>query len=189
MAENRVVPGYCPMAICRLDAATRTFDRRGKWGLAVLATVAFSACSGGVPAADHRPADLSRMGAEQLMLRGDEVRRSAFDSPRTSRLAAPFRGRALQALEAQVQVMAWRGLREEEQNATRALVFWDPHAGEAVLQVIAQHRVVAADQPQPPWAATIRQWWARFQCADGRWWIVDQLDLPPDRWRPVAPSG
>jgi hypothetical protein len=174
------------MAISRLDAVIRTFDRRGKWTFALLATVVFSACSGGgVPAGDHRPADLSRMGAEQLMLWGDEVRRSMFDSPRTSRLAAPFRGRALQALEAQVQVMAWRGLCEEEQNSTRALVFWDPHADEAVLQVISQHRVVTADQPQASWAATVRQWWARLQYSDGSWWVVDQHDLSPDQWRQV----
>lgn len=66
---------------------------------------------------------------------------------------------------------------------------WDPHADEAVLQVVAQRRIVTSDQPDPAWAATVRQWWARLQHADGSWWVVEQQDLSPDRWRPDAPAG
>ena len=123
------------------------------------------------------------------MLRADDVRRSVFDSPRTSRFADPFRGRALRALEAQAQAMALRGLRQEERNFTRSLMFWDPHGGEAVLQVVAQRRLVTPDQPNPSWEATLRQWWAVVLFADGGWWIVDQADLTPDQWRPVVPAG
>jgi hypothetical protein len=158
--------------------------------LAVLAAVVLSACAGGgTGQSDHRPPDLGRVGAEQIMLRADDVRRSALDSPRSVKVADPYRGRALRTLEAQVQVMAWRGLREEEQNATRTLMFWDPEAEEAVLQVVAQRRLVTPDQPVPFWAVTVRRWWARLQYADGRWWVVDQEDLPPGRWRPIAPAG
>ena len=35
----------------------------------------------------------------------------------------------------------------------------------------------------------VRQWWARLQYADGGWWVVDQEDLAPDRWRSVTAAG
>jgi len=85
---------------------------------------------------------------------------------------------------------ASKGERYEWRNwIRRALVSWDPHADEAVLQVVAQRRIVTSDQPDPAWAATVRQWWARLQHADGSWWVVEQQDLSPDRWRPDAPAG
>lgn len=74
-------------------------------------------------------------------------------------------------------------MREEERSSSRELVFWDPVAYEAVLQVVAEHRLVSRDQPNPGWSATVRQWWARLENVDGVWKVVDQEDLPPDRWR------
>jgi hypothetical protein len=58
-----------------------------------------------------------------------------------------------------------------------------------VLQVVAQGRLVTPDQPSPAWTPTVRQWWARLEYAEGRWWIVDQEDLRPDRWRALPPAG
>jgi hypothetical protein len=120
------------------------------------------------------------------MLRADGIKLSAGVG--TASLAEAFRGRALQMLEAQAKSMEGRGLRVEERNAVRTLVFWDPGAFEAVLQVVAERHPVTPDDPNPGWAATVRQWWARLQFADGSWWIVDQSDLTPDRWRAVAGS-
>ena len=77
-------------------------------------------------------------------------------------------------------------MHEEERGLSRDLVFWDPVAEEAVLQVVAQRRLVTQDQPDPPWSATVRQWWGRVRNVDGTWMVVDQEDLPPDRWRSEA---
>jgi hypothetical protein len=132
---------------------------------------------------------LSRADAEQLMLRADDVRRLAFKSPRGADLSDVFGRSALQRLQAQSQGLGQRGMSQQERSWSRDLVFWDPVAGEAVLQVAAETRFVTRDQPNPPWSATVRQWWARLQFIDGSWKVVDQQDLPPDRWRPVAPAA
>ena len=76
-----------------------------------------------------------------------------------------------------------QGMSEEERSSSRELVFWDPLAGEAVLQVVAERRLVSPDQPNPPWSSTAGQWWARLQNVGGSWLVVDDQDLPPDRWR------
>jgi hypothetical protein len=123
------------------------------------------------------------------MLRADDIKRLALDAHTAARLAAAFRGRALQVLETQVQGMEVRGLGVQEKDLTRTLVFWDSLAVEAVLQVLAQRRLVSPDHPNPMWAATVRQWWARFQYSDEAWWVVDQQDLTPDRWRVAPPGG
>lgn len=117
------------------------------------------------------------------MLRADDVMRRAFESPGSAGLWDAFGSPALQRLQAQSQGLVRRGMREEERGARRDLVFWDPVAGEAVLQVVAEKRLVTRDQPNPPWSATVRQWWAHLQNVDGSWKVVDEEDLPPDRWR------
>ncbi len=158
--------------------------------LAMVAALLICSCStNGATTLRRQPPPLSRSGAEQLMLRADDIKRLTLDGRRTARLTDAFRGRALQMLEAQAQSFKGRALRMEELDSARTLVFWDPHADEAVLQVVAQRRLVTSDQPNPAWAATVRQWWARLQYADGSWWVVEQQDLSPDRWRPVAPAG
>jgi hypothetical protein len=149
-------------------------------GLALLLCACLSDGSDAVSA--QAPA-LSESSAAQLMVRADDVKRSVFELQPASRLAGAFRGRALQVLQAQAEAMGRRGFRIEERNVARTLVFWDPLAGEAVLQVIAQRRTITLDQPDPAWASTVRQWWARVQMADGVWWVIDQEDLTPDRWR------
>jgi hypothetical protein len=155
-------------------------------GVALLICACFS---DGPRAVSAQAPTLTRNVAEQLMLRADDVKRSVLESKPTPLLAETFRGRALELLQAQAQALDRRGFQEQERNVERTLVFWDPGAGEAVLQVIAQRRIVTPDQPNPAWASTVRQWWARVVNTDGMWWVVDQEDLTPDRWRPGAPSG
>ncbi|MDQ6722608.1 MAG: hypothetical protein M3003_17700 [Candidatus Dormibacteraeota bacterium] len=158
--------------------------------LAMVAALLICSCStNGATTLRRQPPPFSRSDAEQLMLRADDIKRLTLDGGWTARLTDAFRGRALQMLAAQAQSFKGRALRMEELDSARTLVFWDPHADEAVLQVVAQRRLVTSDQPNPAWAATVRQWWARLQYADGSWWVVEQQDLSPDRWRPVAPAG
>jgi hypothetical protein len=157
--------------------------------LAIGAAFACLACNApaGTTAA-HHPPSLSRSDAEQLMLKADDVRRLAFELPGTTSLSGVFGGSALQRLQVQTQSLGLRGMREEERSSSRDLVFWDPVADEAVLQVVSERRLVSADQPNPAWSATVRQWWARLQKVGDRWLVVDEEDLPPDHWRPVAPT-
>src|ERR1700687_1448432 len=58
--------------------------------LGILMAVVVSACSSGGATGDRQASRLSQTDAEQLMLRADDVRRSVFDSPQTSRFAGPF---------------------------------------------------------------------------------------------------
>lgn len=146
-----------------------------------MGTVLVCACSAERAGHASQPPRLSESDAERLMLRADEIKLS----PRAGKggLADVFGGRALQVLVAQAESLERRGLRIEERNTARRLVFWDPRAGEAVLEVIAERRIANRDDPNPGWVATVRQWWAQLQFADGGWRIVDQQDLSPDRWR------
>ena len=158
--------------------------------LAIGAVFALLACSSpGATTASHQPASLSRGDAEQLLLRADDLRRLAFEFPGPTTLSDAFGGPALVRLQAQSQSFGRRGIREEERSSSRDIVFWDPVAHEAVLQVVAERRLVTPDQPNAPWSATVRQWWARLQNLNGSWMIVEQDDLPLDRWRQVVPSG
>ena len=150
-----------------------------------LAICACSARGAGTAAVQAPP--LSRSGAEQLMLKADDIKRSVLDGAQVARLAAVFAGPALQMLAAQASTMDARRQKQDERSTARLLVFWDSHAGEAVLQVTAQRRLVTPDQPDPAWAITVRQWWARIELADGGWRVSDQHDLPPDQWRRVPP--
>lgn len=155
------------------------------WILATGVAFVLLACTG-TTTAIHQPPSLSRSDAEQLVLRADDVRRNAFEFPGTATLSDAFGRSALLRLQAQSRSLALRGIHEEERSSSRDFVFWDPVAYEAVLQVVAKRRLVTQDQPNPPWSATARQWWARIQNVDGSWKVVEQEDLPPDRWRSVA---
>jgi hypothetical protein len=146
--------------------------------------VVCAGCAGGTRTADRQAPPPSRTEVERLLLRADDLKRLSESG--AIGLDEAFRGPALQVLEARAEALGRRGQRIEERNATRALVFWDPRALEAVLQVAAQRRLVTADDPNPGWAATVRQWWARLEFARGRWWIADQRDLTPDAWMPVV---
>ncbi len=152
--------------------------------LAVGAAIALLACTPPGPTTPaHQAASLNRRDAEQLMLRADDARRLAFEFPGTTKLSEAFGRSALERLQAQSQSLALRGMREEERSSSRDIVFWDPVAYEAVLQVVAERRLVSPDQPSPFWSATVRQWWARLQYVAGSWKVVEAEDLPPDRWR------
>ena len=141
-------------------------------------------CAVGAQAVDSQAPPPTRTEVERLMLRADDIKR--LSEAGMPGLAEAFRGRALQVLQAQALGLGRRGQRAEERNAMRDLVHWDPSALEAVLQVTAQRRLVTSENPNPGWAATVRQWWVRFEFVGGRWWIADQRDLPPDAWRPVV---
>lgn len=156
---------------------------------AALVFVLFACAPSAATVANRQAPPMSRSDAERLMLRADDIKRSARDSPATARLSAVFAGPALQRLQAQAQAMVRRSVREEERNFTRTLIFWDPRAGEAVLQVVAESRLVTSDRPNASWAAIVRQWWARIEYSNGSWWVVDEADLPPDRWRVASPGG
>ncbi len=154
--------------------------------LLVGVAVAVCACAPGRVGTVSVPAPtLSRSDAEQLMLKADDVKRSVLDGAPVARLADVFSGRALQMLEAQAATMDLRLARQDERSTARVLVLWDSRADEAVLQVAAQRRLVTSDQPNPAWASTVRQWWARLQHSDAGWRVVEQHDLPPDQWRPA----
>jgi len=157
--------------------------------LVIAACLVLCSCAPRSTISAHQLPSLSGADAERLMLRADDIRRVALSAFSKARLSELFRGRALKMLEAQAQILHLRGIRNEERNAFRALVFWDQSAGEAVLQVVAERRIVTTDEPNQAWTATVRQWWARLNNVDGRWWVIDQQDLPPDRWRPVATAG
>ena len=158
--------------------------------LAVSVALVICACATAGPGpANPQPQALSTSGAALLMMRADDIKRAALEADRTARLADAFRGHALQVVEGQAHGMESRGLHVEERNSARTLVSWDPRAHEAVLQIAAQSRLVTPDQPNPAWTATVRQWWARLQYADGAWWVVEQADLIPDQWRPVPTIG
>lgn len=149
-----------------------------------LVMVMCTCCGVGIEGVDKQGAPPGRFEAERLLLRADDIKRQSEGG--TPGLAEAFRGRALRVLEAQAQAFSRRGQRVEERNAARDLVFWDPGALEAVLQVAAQRRLVTPDDPNPGWDATLRQWWARLEFARGKWWIADQRDLTPDTWRPAV---
>jgi hypothetical protein len=154
---------------------------------ALLIVLIVGGCSARQATAERHPAPslaaLDRAGAEAVVLKADAARRAAFADLGAGGLMGSFRGKALRVLKAQVQRMRDRGLRLEERNPVLAVVFWDARAAEVVLQVEAEHRLVTVDQADPPWAATVRQWWSRLASADGGWWVVDQNDLAPDQWR------
>jgi hypothetical protein len=141
-------------------------------------------CAAGVQAGTPPASPPTLTEAERVVLRADDIKRLS-EAGRPG-LAEAFRGRALQVLQAQAQALGRRGQRFEERSAVRELVLWDPRSLEAVLQVTAQRRLVTPDDPDPSWAATVRQWWVRLELAGGRWWIADQRDLTPDAWRPAV---
>jgi hypothetical protein len=153
---------------------------------AVLLTVA---CAGATTQELPFPPRLSRVQAEQVMLRADDLRRAALESPGSVSLSDAFGGPALSRLTAQSQTLRLRQARMEERTSSRELVFWDPLAREAVLQVAAERRIVTADDPHAGWSSTVLQWWARLQRVGDSWVVVDDQELPPDRWRPAPIIG
>jgi hypothetical protein len=161
-----------------------------RWALALLAVLLLMCdCSSGHQASALHLVPLDRPVAEQVALRADDARRDALMAADTAGLTALFRGSALQMLQAQVRAMRQRGLRLEERDSSRTLVFWDARAREVVLQVEAQRRLVTPEAADPAWTATVRQSWSRLDYVGGAWWIDDEADLTPDRWRPVPPSA
>ena len=125
---------------------------------------------------------LSRDEAERLALKGDDLVRAALAGSGADQLPSVFRGRALTTLRLQVARLVERGVLIEERSVTRKLARFDPASGEAILAVSSEDRMTTRDEINAAWAATERQWWMRFELDAGSWWIVEQQNLPPDRW-------
>lgn len=153
--------------------------------VAVVVAPALTACAAASAPTVSRPA-LGREAATQVVEGAQQVERATFADLRAERLHAAFAGPALRVLEAQVAVMAARGIRVEEAAVVVALVAWDPGAAEAVLQVESQRRLITLDEPDPAWSSSVRQWWSKLRYQSGSWWVVDEQDLGPDRWRPAS---
>jgi hypothetical protein len=158
----------------------------------VLATtlLGLAGCSPALASAPNSPPPaLSRADAERLILRADDLRSRAFELPGTSALAETFGGPALTKLQAQSDSFLLRGLRIEQRNATRSLVYWSSISLEGVLEIAAERRIVSAAQATETWAGTLSQWWVRVAEVGGTWFVVDEGELPPDRWRQLTPPA
>ncbi len=139
-------------------------------------------------AAPARP-ELSPPEAQRLALDADDRRRQAFGEANPAPLQDAFRGPSLAAAEARVAGLSRRRQRLEERPALRCVVHWRAGASpELVLEVRGQRRLVGPRQPDPPWSKEVRQWWLRLEPGGGRWWVVEDRELPPDRWWPPGPG-
>lgn len=125
---------------------------------------------------------LSRDEAERLALKGDDLVRAALAGTGTDPLAFVFRDRALTTLRLQVARLVERGVQIDERKISRRLVRFDASSLEATLGVSSEFRLSTREEPNPPWAATERQWWMRFEIEADACWIVEQQNLPPDLW-------
>ena len=154
----------------------------------MLALFAMTGCfpARGVVSSDAPSLDL--IEATSVVEAADEVKSAAFAEGRVDGLAGGFKGRALTALTKQAGRFQKNNLHLQERGRRATVIFWDGRAKESVLEVTAEHRLVTRNQPNPPWAPTVRQWWTRLDYASGKWWVVDQEDLPPDKWRPAQPA-
>ena len=153
--------------------------------MVVALAVACAGCAG-PPAGTAAAPSLARTAAERVAMAADQALRAAMAGTDETSLVGIFRDPALAILRVQAHRLAERGVRIEDRNVVRQLVFFDARVLEAVLAVASQHRVVSPDEVDACWAAAARQWWMRFAFEAGAWWIIDQQDLPPDRWL-VAP--
>ncbi len=125
---------------------------------------------------------LSRGEAERLAMKGDDLLRAALAGDGADPLPSVFRGRALTTLRLQVARLTERGVLIEERNVSRRLAQFEAGSGEAILAITSEYRMTTRAEINPRWAATERQWWMRFELEAGSWWIVEQQNLPPDRW-------
>lgn len=158
-----------------------------KTGIMVVAlAVACAGCVGPPAGTAAAAPSLAQAAAERVAMAADQALRAAMAGTDPTSLAAIFRDPALATLRMQAHRLEKRGVRIEDRHVTRQLVFFDARDLEAVLAVESQHRVVSPDEADSGWAASARQWWMRFAFEAGAWWIIDQEDLPPDRWL-VAP--
>jgi len=151
--------------------------------LAGMVVAVVCACSGPTEGTRFAPAGLDRAAAEVVVASAVTAMAQALADLDATGLPGHFAGPALHQLTGRVGWMRARGMRMQEQGSRHALLSWDLEAGEAVLEVEAQVRMLSADQPDPPWSATTRQWWSRLASIAGAWLVVDDRDLPPDQWR------
>ena len=141
----------------------------------------------GVPAAGPSPlrSQLSAAEAEALLVRADDARAGALaGSGPAQELSDSFAAGALKVTRARVKILRERGQRHQSQPVRRQLVHFSVSGGgaEAVLEVRARERSLQSGEPEGAWANTLRQWWARLEPGSGGWRIVEDHDLPPERW-------
>ena len=141
----------------------------------------------GAPSAAPSPprSQISAAEAEALLIRADDARAGALaGSGLGQELSDSFAAGALKVTRARVKIFRERGQRHQVEPVRRQLVHFSASDGvaEAVLEVRARERSLQAGEPEAAWANTLRQWWARLEPGSGGWRIVEDHDLPPERW-------
>jgi hypothetical protein len=127
---------------------------------------------------------LDREAALVLLSRAEVARGTAFATADARSLRALFSDAAIAGFSPELASLRQRGQRIEERAASRRLVHWAAAegAGEGVLEVAGEQRVVLVAGPPRDWSRIVRQWWAAVQWTGGRWLVSDSADLPPDQW-------
>lgn len=121
-----------------------------------------------------------------MLLGADAARRRALALADPTGLEAWFGGRALAALRERTTREARRGARLEDEPDQRRVVHVraDRRQGEGVVALRGRARLLLPGRPEPPWTGSVRQWWARLAASAGGWRVVEEQDLPPERWWP-----
>lgn len=117
------------------------------------AALLLSACSsGGLPDTPPRAAAMARLdelSAGLVAFRADDARRQALASVDAAGLTSTFGGDGLRSLQDLVRRMRERGLKLQERDARRTVVFWDAGGNEVVIQIAAEQRLLSGDLPNP----------------------------------------
>ena len=145
-------------------------------------------CGGASAPQPAQPPVLAAAEAEDLLIRADDARSAALAGNQGgTQPTEAFAGPSLVSLTTRVRFLRQRGLRAEVEPQSRRLVHLAPNGGsvEAVLEVKARERRLSAGAEPGKWAQTLRQWEVRISRLDGGWRIVEDHDLPPERWWPT----
>jgi hypothetical protein len=127
---------------------------------------------------------LDREGAAALLDAAEVAQADAYASADPRPLRVLFSDAAIAGLTSELARLRQRGQRIEERAASRRLVHWagGEGAGEGVLEVAGEQRVVLVAGPPRSWSRIVRQWWAAVHWNGGRWQVHRSADLPPDQW-------
>jgi hypothetical protein len=131
-----------------------------------------------------RPPVLDREGAAALLVAAEVARADAYASADPRPLRSVFSDSAIAGFSPELARLRQRGHRIEERAVSRRLVHWAgvEGAGEGVLEVAAEQRVVLVGGPPRGWSRIVRQWWAAVHWTGSRWQVHRSGDLPPDQW-------
>lgn len=141
--------------------------------------------AGPPPAAAWPPPGLGREGGEGVVMAADAALASAYAGGAQAPLGRLLAGLALAAERRQLADLERRQESRDRRDVRRRLVHWagrGPGQAEAVLELRGQVRLVGPGRPDPPWTGFMRQWWVRLGWTDGAWKVLEEQDLPPDRW-------